>query len=55
MKLLLALVLLSCSALAQNDAAIANAKAACGSDKIRFDLETGDSGQSVAKPETGKL
>lgn len=54
MKLLLAFLLFSCSALAQNDAAIADAKAACGPDKIRFDLETTDFGHSVAVPETGK-
>ena len=56
MKSFFAFVLFSCSALAQNDAeaAIARAKAACGPDDIKFEVEITDATRPPAIPETGK-
>lgn len=54
MKALLAVIVLCGAAFAQNDAAIARAKSACGPDKMRFDVETTDFSDSIAQPETGK-
>ena len=54
MKALLAVVILSCTAVAQNDAAIAKAKTACGPENIKFDAEAVDSTGQLLTPETGK-
>jgi hypothetical protein len=54
MKTFLAVMLLSCLAFAQNDAAIAKAKAACGPDDIKFDVKNSDASQPPAGPENGK-
>jgi hypothetical protein len=54
MRTFIAVIFLSCAAFAQNDAAIANARAACGPDKIHFDLEATDFTDSIAQPASGK-
>jgi hypothetical protein len=54
MKTFLAMIFLSCAAFAQNDAAIANAKSACGPDKIHFNLEATDFSDTIAQPASGK-
>jgi hypothetical protein len=54
MRTFLVVIFLSCAAFAQNDAAIANAKAACGPDKIHFDVEASDFSDSIAQPASGK-
>ena len=54
MKVILAVIFLSCAAFAQNDAAIANAKAACGPDKIHFDVEATNFTESITQPASGK-
>jgi hypothetical protein len=54
MKAIFVVILLGCAAFAQNDAAIANAKAACGPDKIHFDVEASDFSDSIAQPASGK-
>lgn len=56
MKPFLAVILLSCAALAQNDAdaAIAKTKAACGPDNIFFDVKTSDTSHAPATPPDGK-
>jgi hypothetical protein len=55
MKTLLAVILLSSIALAQdNTAAIAKAKAACGSDDVHFDLKTSTTDHAIASPDPGK-
>ncbi|HWS17084.1 MAG TPA: hypothetical protein VN223_03680 [Candidatus Elarobacter sp.] len=54
MKALLAVIVLCGAAFAQNDAAIATAKSACGPDKMHFDVEATDFSDSIAQPEAGK-
>ncbi len=54
MKAIILLVVLTSAALAQNDAAIARAKAACGPDNVMFDMKTNDDADAVAQPATGK-
>ncbi|HLK09353.1 MAG TPA: hypothetical protein VKV30_15465 [Candidatus Angelobacter sp.] len=54
MRTFLVVIFLSCAAFAQNDAAIATAKAACGPDKIHFDVEASDFSDSIAQPASGK-
>jgi len=54
MRAFLAVIFFSCAAFAQNDAAIAQAKSACGPDKIHFDLEATDFTDSIAQPASGK-
>ena len=53
MKTFVVLMLLSCLALAQDDAAIAKAKAACGLDDIKFEVKNSAS-PPPATPENGK-
>ena len=47
-------MLLSCLAFAQDDAAIAKAKAACGPDDTKFEAKNSDTSQPPASPESGK-
>jgi len=54
MKTFLAVMLLSCLAFAQNDAAIAKAKAACGPGEIHFNVEAENFSDSVDQPAGGK-
>ena len=54
MKIFLALILLSCAAFAQNEEAIAKAKAACGPDNIKFDAEAVESNGHLFVPQAGK-
>lgn len=54
MKLFLVVILISCAALSQDEAAIAKAKAACGPDDIKFEVEITDATRPPAVPETGK-
>jgi hypothetical protein len=54
MKSIFAIILLSCAALAQNDAAIDKAKSACGPGRVHFDVEATDYTQSIAQPASGK-
>ncbi len=54
MKIILAVILLSCAAMAQNDAAIEKAKSACGPGQIHFDVEAIDYPNSVTQPPSGK-
>jgi hypothetical protein len=54
MKTFLALILLSCVAFAQNDAAIAKAKAACGPDDVSFSVKTSEGTHPAATVEPGK-
>ena len=50
MKMFLALILLSASALAQDDAAIAKSRAACGPDDIKFAAEISEAAHTTAAP-----
>lgn len=54
MKLFLVVILISCTALSQDDPAIARAKAACGPDDIKFEVEITDATRPPAVPESGK-
>jgi hypothetical protein len=54
MKTFLVAIFLSCIAMAQNDDAIAKAKAACGPDDVHFDFEITDAVPSVLEPKAGK-
>ena len=54
MKPLLAVILLSCIAFAQDQSAIDKAKSACGPDDVKFDVKTSDTGAPAATPQTGK-
>jgi hypothetical protein len=54
MKTILAVLLLACAAFAQTDVAISQAKAACGSDDVHFDLKTSNTAHSLAEPEAAK-
>ena len=54
MKTLFAVMLLSCLAFAQDEAAIAKAKAACGPDDIKFEVKNSNATQPPASPENGK-
>jgi hypothetical protein len=54
MKSILAMILLSCAAMAQNDAAIDKAKSACGPGRIHFDVEATDYTESITQPARGK-
>jgi hypothetical protein len=50
MKIILAVILLSCAAMAQNDAAIEKAKSACGPGRVHFDVEAADYTDSIIQP-----
>lgn len=54
MKAFLAVMLLSCISFAQDEAAIAKAKAACGPGQIHFDVEAINFSDSVDQPASGK-
>jgi len=54
MKLFLVIILVSCTALAQDETAIAKAKSACGPDNIKFDVGTSNATHPPAIPEAGK-
>jgi hypothetical protein len=54
MKILFAAILLSCAAMAQNDAAIEKAKSACGPGQIHFDVDATNYTESIAQPTNGK-
>lgn len=54
MKTFLALMLLSCVAFAQDDAAIAKAKAACGPDDVSFSVKTSEGIHPAATVEPSK-
>jgi hypothetical protein len=54
MKTLLAFMLLSCISFAQDEAAIAKAKSACGSDDVSFTVKTSEGSHPVATVEPGK-
>ena len=54
MKTILALILLSCAAMAQNDAAIEKAKSACGPGPAHFDVEATSYTESITQPASGK-
>ena len=54
MKILFPLILLSCAVFAQDEAAIAKAKSACGPDNIFFDVYTGEETHALATPAPGK-
>jgi hypothetical protein len=54
MKIIFAVILLSCAAMAQNDAAIEKAKSACGPGRVHFDVEATDYTNSVTQPPSGK-
>ena len=54
MKILLAVILLSCAALPQDEAAIAKTKTACGPDNIWFDAKVSDETPPPASPAPGK-
>lgn len=54
MKTILAVILFSCVAMAQNDAAIEKAKSACGPGRAHFDVEATDYTNSVTQPTSGK-
>jgi hypothetical protein len=54
MKILFAAILLSCAAMAQNDAAIEKAKSACGPGQIHFDVDATNYTESIAPPTNGK-
>ena len=54
MKTFLALMLLSCVAFAQDDAALAKAKAACGPDDVSFSVKTSEGSHPPATVEPGK-
>ena len=54
MKTFLAVMLLSCLAFAQDEAAIAKAKAACGPDDVSFSVKTSEGSHPAATVEPGK-
>ncbi|HEX3587315.1 MAG TPA: hypothetical protein VH024_15045 [Candidatus Angelobacter sp.] len=54
MKGILAVILFSCAAMAQNDAAIDKAKSACGPGRVHFDVEATDYTESIIQPASGK-
>src|SRR5437660_3625483 len=54
MKTFLALILLSCAALSQDEDAIAKAKSACGPDNQWFDATVSDSNGKPVAPQSGK-
>jgi hypothetical protein len=54
MKTFLAVMLLSCLAFAQDEAAIAKAKAACGPDDVSFSVKTSEGSHPPATVEPGK-
>jgi hypothetical protein len=54
MKTILAVILLSCAAMAQNDAAIAKTKSACGPGQVHFDVAATNYTESIAQPTNGK-
>lgn len=54
MKTLLVVMLLSCVAFAQDDDAIAKAKAACGPDDVSFSVKTSEGSHPAATAESGK-
>lgn len=54
MRIFLAVILLSCAAFAQDEAAIAKAKAACGAGDVKFDFKTKPAAQPPTTPEEGK-
>jgi hypothetical protein len=54
MKAFLAVMLLSCLAFAQDDAAIAKAKAACGPDDVSFSVKTSEGSHTPVPVEPGK-
>jgi hypothetical protein len=54
MRSIIALLLLSSAALAQNEAAIAKARAACGPENVKFDVKEQDVDGTVKDPEQGK-
>lgn len=49
-----AVILLSCAAMAQNDAAIEKAESACGPGQIHFDVDATNYTESIAQPTNGK-
>jgi hypothetical protein len=54
MKTFLDVMLLSCLAFAQDDAAIAKAKAACGPDDVSFSVKTSEGSHPAATVEPGE-
>ena len=54
MKAFLAVILLSCTALAQDDSAIAKTKTACGPDNVFFGVKTTETSHPPAAPPAGK-
>jgi hypothetical protein len=54
MKTILAVILFSCAAFAQNDEAIAQAKSACGPGQTHFDVEAINFTESISQPAAGK-
>lgn len=54
MKTFFSVMLLSCVALAQDEAAIAKAKAACGPDDVSFSVKTSEGSHPAATVEPGK-
>lgn len=54
MKSILAVILLSCAAMAQNDAAIDKAKSACGPGRVDFDTEAINYTESITQPASTK-
>jgi hypothetical protein len=54
MKIILSVILFSCAAMAQNDAAIEKAKFACGPGQVHFDVEAINYTDSVTQPPSGK-
>lgn len=54
MRMFLVAVFFSCTVLAQDDAAIAKTKAACGPDNIFFDVKTTETSHAPGAPEPGK-
>jgi hypothetical protein len=54
MKTLIAVILLSCAAMAQNDAAIAKAKSACGPAQVNFDVDSTNYTESITQPPSDK-
>lgn len=54
MKGILAVILFSCAAMAQNDGAIDKAKSACGPGRVHFDLEATDYTESIIQSASGK-
>jgi hypothetical protein len=54
MKKLLLLLVLTSAACAQNEAAIAKAKAGCGPDNVKFDVSEEDTDGTITAPDQGK-